>query len=597
MHRIRPLRHSEPRRAGRWIVRSAAAATILGAVISSTVIETALVSTNAAAASPSYGGGYLVAADPAGGYWTATSDGSVTAHEGAPAFGSPALSGLHLSEPIVGMAATPDGGGYWLVASDGGVFSYGNANFYGSTGAIHLNRPIVGMAATPDGKGYWLVASDGGIFTFGDAGFYGSAGALPLKQPVVGMAATADGKGYWLVASDGGIFTFGDAGFYGSTGALALNKPIVGMARTSDGQGYWLVASDGGVFTFGDAKFAGSTGGGFTTVLGILISPSSATGYTLVATNGNDIVPTLSPISGAVAPGSMLEGAYAGAANPAGVAAFDAATGTQSEIATEFLPSGSGWSGMDGAGGSLSWLTGAWDGTGYTLSLGVPIIPANSGGTLAAGATGAYNSYFVTLAQTLVAGGEGNAYLRLGWEFDGNWYPSWDADAASAEADFAAYFDQIVTAMRSVPGEHFEFVWNPDASAFTQAGYNVALAYPGNAYVNVIGLDAYDESWLNPLTPTNAWDNTTLPALSAAHAFAAAHGLPLAICEWGIAFLANGHGLGDDPLYVNNFSAWMQNPSNAVVYESYFNYDGTSDSILDGGATPNSLAAFKADFG
>ena len=41
--------------------------------------------------------------------------------------------------------------------------------FYGSTGAIHLNQPIVGMAATPDGGGYWLVASDGGIFTFGDA--------------------------------------------------------------------------------------------------------------------------------------------------------------------------------------------------------------------------------------------------------------------------------------------------------------------------------------------------------------------------------------------------------------------------------------------
>ena len=42
--------------------------------------------------------------------------------------------------------------------------------------ASHLNQPIVGMAATPDGGGYWLVASDGGIFTFGDAAFYGSTG-------------------------------------------------------------------------------------------------------------------------------------------------------------------------------------------------------------------------------------------------------------------------------------------------------------------------------------------------------------------------------------------------------------------------------------
>ncbi len=46
----------------------------------------------------------------------------------------------------------PTGGGYWLVAADGGIFSFGDAQFYGSTGAIHLNQPIVGMAATPDGR-------------------------------------------------------------------------------------------------------------------------------------------------------------------------------------------------------------------------------------------------------------------------------------------------------------------------------------------------------------------------------------------------------------------------------------------------------------
>ena len=45
----------------------------------------------------------------------------------------------------------PDGSGYWLVASDGGIFSFGDAHFYGSTGAIRLNQPVVGMAATPDG--------------------------------------------------------------------------------------------------------------------------------------------------------------------------------------------------------------------------------------------------------------------------------------------------------------------------------------------------------------------------------------------------------------------------------------------------------------
>jgi hypothetical protein len=122
------------------------------------------------------------------------------------------------------------GAGYWLVAADGGIFSYGDAGFYGSSGAMHLNQPIVGMAATPDGKGYWLVAADGGIFSYGDAGFAGSAGAMHLNQPIVGMAATPDGRGYWLVAADGGIFSYGDAAFAGSAGSTHFNQPIVGMA-------------------------------------------------------------------------------------------------------------------------------------------------------------------------------------------------------------------------------------------------------------------------------------------------------------------------------------------------------------------------------
>jgi hypothetical protein len=118
---------------------------------------------------------------------------------------------------FVGMAADPTTGlGFWLVASDGGVFSYGDAAFEGSAFSLELREPIVGMAATPDGRGYWLVAADGGVFSYGDATFEGSAGALHLARPIVGMAATPDGKGYWLAAGDGGVFNYGDAPFFGS---------------------------------------------------------------------------------------------------------------------------------------------------------------------------------------------------------------------------------------------------------------------------------------------------------------------------------------------------------------------------------------------
>ncbi|MGI8686469.1 MAG: hypothetical protein ACR2MO_15510 [Acidimicrobiales bacterium] len=122
------------------------------------------------------------------------------------------------------------GKGYWLVAADGGVFAFGDAAFLASTGALRLSQPVVGMAASPTGKGYWLAAADGGVFAFGDARFRGSTGAVRLNSPMVGVAASPSGRGYRLVAGDGGVFAFGDAAFLGSTGAIRLNAPMVGLA-------------------------------------------------------------------------------------------------------------------------------------------------------------------------------------------------------------------------------------------------------------------------------------------------------------------------------------------------------------------------------
>ena len=121
--------------------------------------------------------------------------------------------------------------GWWPPTA--GIFTFGDAGFYGSTGGLPLNQPIVGMAATPDGGGYWLVASDGGHLHL-------RRRRLPRldrrpcrsTSPIVGMAATPDGGGYWLVASDGGIFTFGDARLLRLDRRAALNRPIVGMAST-----------------------------------------------------------------------------------------------------------------------------------------------------------------------------------------------------------------------------------------------------------------------------------------------------------------------------------------------------------------------------
>jgi len=171
----------------------------------------------------------------------------------------PVSAGIYLPTPTVGIAAAPVG--VWLATADGGVFAGCGAPFFGSMGGSRLDQPVVGLAATPDGGGYWEVAADGGVFAFGDAGFYGSMATAHLNEPIVGMAATNDGRGYWLVASDGGVFAFGDARFGGSMGARPLNAPMTGIAADPAGTGYWTAASDGGVFAFGGAPYLGSEGG------------------------------------------------------------------------------------------------------------------------------------------------------------------------------------------------------------------------------------------------------------------------------------------------------------------------------------------------
>src|SRR5207237_954177 len=126
--------------------------------------------------------------------------------------------------------------------------------FSGSTGGMHLNQPIVGMASNPVGTGYWFVASDGGIFAFGDAGFFGSTGSIKLNKPIVGVAPTQTGQGHYLVAADGGIFSFGDALSF--TPRLG-GSPVTGVTAAPDGKGLWVTRANGEVDGYGSVPSLG----------------------------------------------------------------------------------------------------------------------------------------------------------------------------------------------------------------------------------------------------------------------------------------------------------------------------------------------------
>ena len=296
---------------------------------------------------------------------------------------------------------------------------------------------------------------------------------------------------------------------------------------------------------------------------------------------------TPTPTTHGVAHGIAL-GDYAGEGNPFGVATFGLATGTTPSFATDYLPKTGGWATMV-AGANVK----AWSPTHYRLVLGVPILPGV--GTLAQGATGAYNLYFTTLGENLVGDNEASAILRLGWEFNGNWF-TWSVASATDASNFVAYWRQIVTTMRAVPGEKFKFLWNPNAPSPTT--YTPAQAYPGNTYVDYVGTDVYDNFWGKPFTPATAWIHqvTQQWGLDWLAEFAAEHNKPIAIPEWSDEFRSDGHGLGDDPAFVDNMADWFR--SNNVAFANVWSYDTSltyRNNLLDG-TFPKALAKFKADF-
>jgi hypothetical protein len=301
-------------------------------------------------------------------------------------------------------------------------------------------------------------------------------------------------------------------------------------------------------------------------------------------------------VSSAAAQPADTLGVYAGAGSPAGVAAFESHLGRPVSLVHDTLAR-ENWANLT----DPRWWISQWAPTTYAQRVvyTIPMLP-DSGGTLAQGATGAYNGYFRTLAQRLVAGNQGNATLRIGPEFNGNWF-RWTIAVPNGGANFAAFWRQIVTTMRSVPGANFTFDWCPNDGSSYVGGQPLQAqsAWPGNAYVDYVGLDVYDQSWgPNRADPAGRWTEflTQPNGLRWHRDFAAAHGKRMTFPEWGVSNRTDGYGGGDSPYFVGQMYEWIR--TNNVAFHMYFEYaDSNSDYAIFGGRTPNAARRFVELFG
>lgn len=298
-------------------------------------------------------------------------------------------------------------------------------------------------------------------------------------------------------------------------------------------------------------------------VVGLLLGV--VPGCTTPAPDGTSS-PIVVPSSVRPAARDAVLGVFRGTERPGEVDRFEAWLGHRVGFVLDFvgvaeLGSDDPWAGIDRPGDRCQ----RWGHHRRHLVLSVAMVPTSQQ-TLRRGASGEYDDHWRSFGEGLVSNGCGAAVLRLGWEFNGRFFP-WAA--GGHEAEFAAYWRRIVATLREVPGQAFTYEWGVLAG---NANADVEVAYPGDDVVDLVGLDAYDTS--AQTNPDDRWaDQLDRTYGLRWHArFAAAHGKRMAFSEWGLFVRPRDDlGGGDAPLYIARMVDWIG--AHDVAHAIYFDVD------------------------
>src|SRR5690348_7186621 len=185
------------------------------------------------------------------------------------------------------------------------------------------------------------------------------------------------------------------------------------------------------------------------TLTAAAVTAALAVGLSSTGTAAAAARPPAAKISSAGSGLPWASGTWLAGDSPAAAAAFGAWRGRPLDVIDEWSNRAT-WQDIV----NPKWLYSQWQGSPYTMAFGVAMLPsAVPGVSLAACAAGAYNAYWKQFGTVITAYGLGKSIIRLGWEFNGNWYP-W---AATDPATWAHCWQQIVTAARTTAPA---LVWN-----------------------------------------------------------------------------------------------------------------------------------------
>jgi len=237
-----------------------------------------------------------------------------------------------------------------------------------------------------------------------------------------------------------------------------------------------------------------------------------------------------------------------------------------------------------GSGGSFANPVGTWDAclgqvrtlcqtwAGIPLAWALPLCTTTQ--PLTDTTAGTYNGVINAMADAILAHNPvGPIPVRIGWEAytPGAW--PWAATTASGSTDFLNAF-RVMAALLKARSPRLKVILCVSAYNFDSTGaeFDPTTAYPGDAFVDVIGVDAYligaDVS--KAVTFARASQGKDLVGaagfrfgLKYMAEFARAHNKMMSIDEWGIG--------ADRPDYIRDMAQFIADPANRVWYHGYWN--------------------------
>jgi hypothetical protein len=207
-------------------------------------------------------------------------------------------------------------------------------------------------------------------------------------------------------------------------------------------------------------------------------------------------------------------------------------------------------------------------------------------------ARGAYDSVYTLFAQKLAASGRTDVIVRIGWEHN-HTYPWYSGGNPKA---YKTAFRRIVDILRR---------YNPtvliDWTSIKRGDKSpVAESYPGDDWVDIIGIDFYDG--YPALNDQAIWDkqynataNGSPWGLGSWLAFAKSRGKKLSLPEWGIS-VGVSPGSKDNPFYIQKMWEFFKANASSIAYENYFNQKPRHQ-LTPGNLNPLASAKYKELWG